>query len=137
MPRTRNTNQRQLILDTVGAMYHPSAEEVYVKIRQIDSKLGRATVFRNLNSLTLAGKLMRIVMPAGADRFETTTKSHSHMVCERCGRIFDVEYVPKIDLPKSNDYVAKSYALVFTGTCKECLKKESEEKENGIERIKN
>lgn len=52
MKQQRNTRQRQLVLDTVRSRRdHPTAEQIYQSVHQVDAHISRGTVYRNLNLL--------------------------------------------------------------------------------------
>lgn len=119
----RNTSQKQIILNTIKNMYHPSAKDICDALAITHPTIGRATVFRNLNSLANRGKIMRIRIPDSADRFEIMTKNHSHFKCDCCGKIIDLDYVPSIAYPKNLEYHITGYTLLFHGLCKSCYEK--------------
>ena len=67
----RNTIQKQLVLDAVFRLAnHPTAEEVYAEVARSHPTVSKATVYRNLGSLSEDGLLRHIKMPGGADRFD-------------------------------------------------------------------
>ena len=67
----RNTIQKQLVLDAVFRLAnHPTAEEVYAEVARSHPSVSKATVYRNLGSLSEDGLLRHIKMPGGADRFD-------------------------------------------------------------------
>ena len=119
----RNTKQRQIILDAVRSrMDHPGAEQIYNQVHAVDPKISMGTVYRNLALLAEEGKILAIRLP-DADRFDLTTGAHNHFVCEKCGRVFDVD----IDYDSSLDerctesgFVIHSHQTVFSGVCPEC-----------------
>lgn len=64
----RNTIQKQLVLDAVFRLAnHPTAEEVYAEVARSHPTVSKATVYRNLGSLSEDGLLRHIKMPGGAD----------------------------------------------------------------------
>ena len=91
-------------------------------------KIALGTVYRNLNSLVENNKIIRIKMKDNIDRFDKNIK-HSHIICNKCGKIDDVfiNYFDK--LPKVNNYDVMNYELIFKGICNKC-KKEGEIKWN-------
>ena len=77
----RNTIQKQLVLDAVFRLAnHPTAEEVYAEVARSHPTVSKATVYRNLGSLSEDGLLRHIKMPGGADRFDHMLLEHR----ERC-----------------------------------------------------
>lgn len=62
----RNTIQKQLVLDAVFRLAnHPTAEEVYAEVARSHPTVSKATVYRNLGSLSEDGLLRHIKMPGG------------------------------------------------------------------------
>lgn len=124
---TRNTVQREIILQTVLNMdNHPSADDVYEKLRNDNPSISRATVYRNLELLAKQGKILHIRMPNGADCFDFNTSEHYHLRCDICRRVFDIDLpkIPKINIEqkKYKDFTIEGYSISFHGTCPECKK---------------
>ena len=89
----RNTIQKQLVLEAVARLHnHPTAEQVYAKVVKEHPTISKATVYRNLASLSEDGRLRHLPMPAGADRFDHRLDEHAHIECMACGRLDDVEF---------------------------------------------
>ncbi|MBE6885689.1 MAG: transcriptional repressor [Oscillospiraceae bacterium] len=126
----RNTVQRTLIYQAVCRMHHPTADEVYAEMKKTYPDIGRATVYRNLKVLSEEGKLRRISLSDGADRFDHCLEYHNHLTCSRCGECKDIwEEVP---LPKAEGPVylggcrVEGHTFHFHGVCAECLAREAE-----------
>lgn len=121
----RNTIQKQLVLDAVCRLAnHPTAEEVYHEVSKTHPTVSKATVYRNLSSLSEDGLLRHIQMPGGADRFDHTLADHNHIVCTECGCFSDA-MVPeneKLDAQaeKVTGYAQVSHDIVFRGLCPKC-----------------
>ena len=92
MKEQRYSQQRERIYQAVrDSREHPTAQMVYDALREESPKLSLGTVYRDLNQLAEAGELSRIALPDGSCRFDGTLHGHSHIVCERCGAVEDVE----------------------------------------------
>jgi Fe2+ or Zn2+ uptake regulation protein len=77
----RNTKQRQLVLEVVRQHGgHISADEVYLKAREIDPSISRGTIYRNLKLLGQSGEIKQVRLP-GADQFDVRTDRHDHLIC--------------------------------------------------------
>ena len=77
MKAQRFSKQRELVLKTVKAnLIHPTALEVYGMTREVDPTISMGTVYRNLNLLAEQGKILRIKVPGGADRYDGTIEPH-------------------------------------------------------------
>ncbi len=125
--RHRNTHQRELILRVVRARYdHPTAEEIYNDVKRLDDKIGKATVYRNLNALADFGEINHVRIPAGIDRFDLNTELHYHIICTDCGALEDVPLAYKEEddwfAERETGYKVKRHRGVFEGICPICLK---------------
>lgn len=107
------SRQRACILEAVQhSGNHPTAEEVYRLVKPVLPTIGLATVYRNLRTLAEAGHIRRVTMPDGVDRFEGRLQAHDHLICERCGRVVDVNLAFSPDLL---DQVRAQTSLTVTG----------------------
>ena len=107
--QTRNTVQRQIVLQTVLRMHdHPTADTVYAAVAAEHPSISKATVYRNLNQLVIQGDIRRVPVPNGADRYDFNTSEHYHVRCTHCGQVYDV-YMPHID--NLLDSVAEAYGV--------------------------
>ena len=96
-----------------------TADEVYNECIKSIPNISLGTVYRNLNSLVNSKKIRRIKMPNNIDRFDKTT-IHSHVICNKCGRIDDVFLIYEIKLPELLEYDVIDYDLCFNGICNNC-----------------
>ncbi len=121
----RNTIQCALVLETVNKLRcHATADEVYDAIVQEHPNISRATVYRNLNRLSQLGRIHKMEIPGGADRFDHECYKHYHIRCEKCGRVFDVDMEYIADLEKkirdTHGFEFTGHDIVFTGICPNC-----------------
>ena len=123
----RNTIQRSLVFEAVNKLRcHATADEIYEAIVTEHPNISRATVYRNLNSLSEMGDIRKIEIPGGADRFDHMCHDHCHVKCEKCGRVFDVdmEYITGLEKNIKNDcgFTFTGYDILFWGVCPDCQK---------------
>ncbi len=123
MASTRNSKQREAVLfDLRHRCDHPTAQEVYLSVKEKIPSISLATVYRNLNLLAEEGMILRI--EAGeCDRFDGITADHCHFLCTDCKKISDVEPVSHIKtdrLLKEFDGEVSGYSVMFYGLCSEC-----------------
>lgn len=127
----RNTIQRKLVSDAVFDLKnHPTADDIYQSIAQTHKSISRGTVYRNLNYLVEDGFIRRVPVFDGADRFDHTLSSHSHMKCTVCGGVFDLppeddEMAQKLLdcerlLTENSDFDISGYEIIFKGLCPAC-----------------
>ncbi|MBQ9932168.1 MAG: transcriptional repressor [Firmicutes bacterium] len=85
------SRQRELIRNVMrGNRTHPTANDVYLKLKEVCPSLSLGTVYRNLNLLVENGEIERIEMPNGCDRFDGNPGQHYHAVCTSCEKVFDL-----------------------------------------------
>lgn len=121
----RCTPQRYAILEYVMRCgEHPTAEEVYRAINRRIPRASRATVYKNLREMAQAGLIQELTVRSDAVRFEANMKPHHHFICERCGKVEDIEW---FDVPKLKQRQAVGlrkihrFELVLRGLCEACL----------------
>ena len=89
------TKYAQQILDLVlCSTEHPTAEQIFLQMKQENSKIAQATVYNNLNALVADGKLIRLSQPGAPDRYDNTTR-HDHLICTRCGALADFKFTDR------------------------------------------
>ena len=69
---------------------HPTAEELYKKLKPKMPNLSLGTVYRNLGQMEQHGIIRRIPLDGAKDRFDGNTTEHYHLHCKRCGRVVDI-----------------------------------------------
>lgn len=106
---------------------HPTAETVYLNIREEFPKISLATVYRNLSLLADIGEIQKISTGNGPDRFDAIAKPHNHFVCKECGAVIDLEMD---SIAHINEIAGKSFngridghSIHFYGICPDCLSK--------------
>ena len=129
MAGIRNTVQRQSILEAVCATdTHPTAEEIYARLKQHHPKLSLGTVYRNLHMLSDSGEILRISLVGASDRFDRTTAPHMHLLCKTCGRVVDVpdgglmEKARELLPPMAHQ--VDDIHFFLTGICETCKRKQ-------------
>ncbi len=124
----RKTIQCDLVLDAVNRLKdHATAEEIYEEIAKEHPSIGRGTVYRNLGRLSEEGKIRKVEVPGGPDRYDHICIEHYHVKCQKCGRVFDVDmpYMPNLEknIKDGHGFVFTGHSIMFTGICPGCRKK--------------
>lgn len=109
--------------------HHMSAEDVYSILREKDSEIGLATVYRALDLLSELGILVRMDFGDGCARYELNTSDpnvhhHHHLICVKCKKVIEFEQ-DLLDIVES--YIADksgfqiiNHEVKFFGYCKDC-----------------
>ncbi len=103
---------------------HPTAETVYLDIKQEFPNISLGTVYRNLNLLADMGEILRISPGNGPDRYDGNTAPHYHFICTECGKVLDIDMEHQIQLDKLAgehfDGTITNHVTHFFGLCREC-----------------
>ncbi|MBN1643508.1 MAG: transcriptional repressor [Dehalococcoidales bacterium] len=126
---SRKSIQRDAILRVIkNTDSHPGADWVYAEVRKEIPNISLGTVYRNLRLLAQAGEIKELDIPGGANRFDGINTNHHHLVCEKCGRIFDLDKFADIsieaEIQKKTGFQIRRQYLKFVGLCTECQKHE-------------
>ena len=118
-----------MVLSAVNELHsHVTADQIYHYIKAKYPSIGRGTVFRNLGILVEEGKVRKVEVPDGSDRFDFTLENHYHVECVKCGGVFDVDMDVISELEKkikdTHGIQYLGYDIFFKGICPECQKKE-------------
>jgi Fe2+ or Zn2+ uptake regulation protein len=87
----RWTKQREAVLATMqGLCTHPTAEEVFVSVRQDVPNISLATVYKALDSLVDIGLIGRLNTSRGPARYDGNPSPHVHVRCTETGAVKDL-----------------------------------------------
>jgi len=125
-PAFRLTPQRAAVRDVVRqAQDHPTAREVYQRVRHRAPGIGFATVYRALNLLADHGQVLELQLGDEAvARYDGNVARHDHVVCNPCGAVADVSVeLPAhvtIEATAASGFAVDAYELRFSGRCPSC-----------------
>lgn len=128
MANIRYSKQREKIKQGLEMhCVHPTAEELYMKLKPENETLSLATVYRNLNYLAEKGEIKKIEGLSDKVHFDHNNHEHFHMICSKCNKIFDLpakmaDSLKKV-LEEQNDFEVLSYEINVKGICKHCKNK--------------
>lgn len=120
----RTTKQLQMIWDTVkDDKSHPTADQIYERVRKKLPTISLGTVYRNLQKL-VAEKKLQVLMRGRSQHFDPLVERHQHFICENCDRVYDVvlenyKDIKPAKLPHEG-FKVTSHQLSFYGTCRHC-----------------
>lgn len=77
---------------------HPTAETVYLDMKEKFPNISLGTVYRNLNCLADNGDIIRISSRNGPDRYDGKIEPHYHFICTECGNVLDLDLPPQTKL---------------------------------------
>lgn len=128
MATLKRSKQRESIKEFLASRKdHPTADTVYMNIREIYPNISLGTVYRNLALLSDLGEIVKITTGDGPDRFDGNTEPHNHFICRNCHSVLDLE-MENIDhimgtAGKNFEGSIDGYITHFFGVCGDCIKK--------------
>lgn len=122
----KRSRQRDAILNyLMSTSEHPTADMVYEQIRKEIPNISLGTVYRNLNQLSEYGMIQKLNLDPKTERFDGNVNDHYHVVCEKCGRVEDIEIpsLEHIDVLAGSTFTGKitGHMVAFRGICKACM----------------
>lgn len=70
---------------------HPTAEQLYERLRPDYPSLSLSTVYQTLDAFLRTGLCRRVSASGDRLRVEGTLHDHDHAICRACGTIFDID----------------------------------------------
>jgi Fur family ferric uptake transcriptional regulator len=124
----RSGSGRRAVIDVLarrGCLM--SANDILAELRRDGRRVGFATVYRALETLSELGLVRRVDPGTGSAAYEPLNPSgehHHHVVCDRCG---DVAAFSDDELERAIDELAarlgrdiESHEVVLRGSCRAC-----------------
>jgi len=118
------TRQRRTILEDLRCVRsHPTADEIYSRVRASLPRISLGTVYRNLQALASDG-LIRSFTDGSRTRYDGALHEHYHVHCLICGRVGDMPREAAAELhsrvTKQSDFKIVGYKVEFVGICPDC-----------------
>ena len=120
--------REELLLVLKKLRIHPTAEEIYQKLKDEKSTSSRGTVYRNLKELVDEEIIWKIPVTDGADRYDYPYENHNHIVCKMCGTVKDFNYdfnSKKVleEIRNQTGMDTKLETIITYGICEDCINK--------------
>jgi Fur family ferric uptake transcriptional regulator len=122
----RLTEPRRAVADLIASREgHFTAADLVAAARKRRLKIGRATVFRALETLTRLGVVERLDLPTGEHAYVTCEPSHHHHIaCSVCGQVADVVQCDMTSLASEvslrTGYRVDTHRVELYGICPAC-----------------
>jgi Fur family ferric uptake transcriptional regulator len=101
--------------------FHPTADDVYTKVKHRLPRIALGTVYRTLESLVEQGVILEVNPPGRRKRFDHKTEPHSHIICTVCGAIEDVlTDISQLKIPSGTGFTVTGIDIQFSGKCPAC-----------------
>ena len=118
----------RVVLDVVneyGHGRHASAQDVFMRARELRPGIGFTTVHRGLARLHELGYVLKLdITGEGSAMYEPATDAHAHFRCTACGAVTDIEFASndatRRELESRHGLAIASESITFTGLCRDC-----------------
>jgi Fur family ferric uptake transcriptional regulator len=125
----RNTRPRRLIAERLIELAARgedfTTDDLWQELRQVEPKMGRATVFRAVEKLVDMGLLDRIEFADGTHRYRVCGGTHHHhLTCTQCHRVVEIDIcLPQEQLAvigEQTNFDIEGHTLTVFGRCEDC-----------------
>jgi Fur family ferric uptake transcriptional regulator len=103
---------------------HFGADDLYIVMKNLNSSVSRATVYKTLELLVQCELLSKRNFGENITRYESNFKrqSHDHLICMDCGRIVEfvnqkIKKLPE-EISEELDFEVSSYSFNIFARCK-------------------
>ena len=130
------TPQRIAIVGAlVGDATHPTAQDLFERLRPTFPTMSFATVYNTLDALAKLGRVGSLRL-GSAVRFDPNTSPHHHAICDGCGAVVDVPADPQNEtsnsletrrnIEKTFGFTVRAEERSYRGLCRQCIEQENE-----------
>ena len=124
----RMTEQRRAVFDVLmGKRDHPTAVEVFTRVRDAVPNISLATVYNCLDTLTGCGLVRTVTHEREPARYCPNLEEHAHFFCEACGTVTDIPLRsrkrPQDVWEFPEEMSISHHEASFSGTCARCAQK--------------
>ena len=128
----RNTRQRQAVLyaiDHAGRALSPN--EILELAQASVASLNLSTIYRNLNALQDDARIVKVMLPGQAARFEAACAGehaeeahhHHHFHCSGCDRVYALHGCPgSMQDMAPKGFVVQAHEITLRGLCESCAR---------------
>ncbi len=103
---------------------HPSAEDVYKRVKKIYPTVSFTTIYKTLETLRDLGEVRELIIDEDRKHYDPNITNHHHVICSTCKKIHDVfeDFSSHVKLPDfvQENYTVSGFQITFYGTCTMC-----------------
>ena len=122
----RLTPQRRTVYEALMEQRdHPTALEVFMRVKDRMPSISLATVYNCLEALTESGLVRHVSCDRASSRYCPNLAPHGHFFCAGCGAVFDVPIKGSLgdawDVPAQT--IVSQTEIILRGLCPACAQK--------------
>jgi Fur family peroxide stress response transcriptional regulator len=124
----RMTDQRRAVFDALMEKRdHPTAVDVFTRVRGRMPSISLATVYNCLDTLTQCGLVKLVTHEREPSRYCPNQQEHAHLFCEDCGAVLDVPLRARRRAEDVWEFpeqaIVSHHEISFRGLCPKCAAK--------------
>ena len=128
--KRRKSRQREMIYETImSGASHPTAQDVYEKLKGDIPSLSLGNVYRNIAILLQEGRIRGEDFGGGTVRYDAGAEAHYHFICKHCGDVDDFTMPVRTELTETarrfTSHRIHGHTLRFYGVCESCAAAEA------------
>ncbi len=121
------TGSRLAVIEVLESQAeHLDHNQILAAGKKIYPHLSRATVYRTMELLVELDFFRPLYLSEPTQRFISTSGGHHHLVCSKCGTIYEFEncHTDQLsrELAEKYNFEIRSHLLEFQGICEKCHK---------------
>ncbi|QCR23310.1 Fur family transcriptional regulator [Pontibacter sp. SGAir0037] len=122
------THQRIVVYEALHELHghHPTAEEVFQRLRPVNPSISLGTVYKTLDSFAERELVKRVLSEEGGKRYDANNLAHNHIYCSNTKEIMDYQdeelealLVSFFQKRNMENFEIKSISVQLTGTKKD------------------
>lgn len=127
-PGGRLPKNYRIVLEVVREQamgQHATTSDIFSEAKRRQPRIGYSTVYRALDRLRHLGLVSEVRIPGTASAlYEPLGSTHAHFVCDRCGRVDDIDDSPPPSafsgLAEERHIEITNVSLTLHGICAQC-----------------
>lgn len=132
----RKTPERETIIEEIFSIHdHFDVDELFLRLRNKRKRVSKASLYRTIPLLIESGLIKEVYFEDGHLHYEHIYghKDHSHLRCNRCGRIieFDDDEIGTLQkrIGKKYNFAVTAHRFELIGYCPQCGQRDRVQKE--------
>jgi Fe2+ or Zn2+ uptake regulation protein len=123
----RVTSQRLVMNRALGELNtHVTADELLAAVEDRLPNVSLPTVYSTLELFEDLGLVRRIGVRHGAHLYDPRPEPHDHMVCDRCGKVEDLDggvvLSRALERARKGGFTPKRAEVLINGLCSDCAR---------------
>ena len=101
---------------------HPTADDIYIALKDEMSSLSRATVYNTLKILVQYEVISKLNIGDELEsRYDGMTVLHAHFTCKECKKVYDIPINKTLfDLENLKGFEVENKKICLSGICPDC-----------------